>query len=409
MIRLVLLTVLCLMNTGVVWAADVGVVLRMVPEYHEAERDSLFYLPDSYAVFNERISRQTVELNYRRNGLSFLGTAGLTVAEGERADSEGIINELYYDAQVLGQDISFGKKIMSWGVGFGFRPLDVIQREARRRLYFWPLEGTPLLAWEHFSADSAWTLVYANPLRGEATERQDDESLALKYYRLLDQVDLHGVARLSERHKLEVGAGFAHVVSDNLSWHGSFLVQQRYQKTLNALIGDETVLLSAADPTVTQTFDDGIKALLGFSWTWDSGMSFLAETWYDSEGYSEQEWQALQTLTQRQRALLAQNDIPQAAVYGNIAYNMAYFGQPNLLKQNVLLRLSYDGEKLDPTWDVQYTPEDGGWVSTIGLKYEGNRHRLDMGLRRFGGDESAAYRLLPRQWSIFVGWQWAVM
>src|ERR1035438_1910937 len=63
---------------------------------------------------------------------------------------------------------------MSWGVGFGFRPLDVVQRENRRGVNLPPLVGVPVLAVERFTTDAAWTLALTSPGQGAGSDDSRD-------------------------------------------------------------------------------------------------------------------------------------------------------------------------------------------------------------------------------------------
>ncbi|WP_028104409.1 hypothetical protein [Pseudoduganella violaceinigra] len=168
------------------------------------------------------------------------------------------LNELSYDSPLAGGFLSAGKKVMSWDVGYAFRPLDVVQREDRRALNPLALDGIPMLAWEHFNADSATTVVWANPGRGSAASASDqrhDEAIAVRQYRQRGARDEYGVLRLSRRNGIEAGLSFSQVASDALELHASLLWQQHPQH--------------------------GGKALAGFTWTTESKFSVLGEAWTD--------------------------------------------------------------------------------------------------------------------------------
>lgn len=168
------------------------------------------------------------------------------------------LNELSYDGALGSGFLTAGKKVMSWDVGYAFRPLDVVQREDRRALNPLALEGIPMLAWERFDADSATTIVWANPTRGRAasaSRQRDDEAIAIRHYRQRGARDEYAVLRLSRRNGLEAGASFSQVASDGLELHGSLLWQQR--------------------PAHSG------KALAGFTWTTESKLSIIGEMWTD--------------------------------------------------------------------------------------------------------------------------------
>ena len=391
------------------YGEDVAVTLRAIPEYHGARADSPFAAADDLTGFGRNQATGEAELRAKPFDVNLVSTLRTTVAEDSKPDNEIILNELYYDTQVAGQRIGLGKKIMSWDVGFAFRPLDVIQQENRRALFTTTLEGIPQVSWERFGAADAWMVVLANPGNSSEDEPQDDRSLAVKYYRRAEQTDLHAVTRFSQRYRWETGAAFSRVTGEGTELHASVLYQRRYEKQINLLAGQSAVLLAATDPVVTLTYENGVKALLGFTWTGESGWSLLGEAWYDDSAYTHAQWTALADLTRAQSALQSMPGVPVSAIQGNIAWSTQYFDQPNLLRENLLLRLSHRGESrsIDPALDILVTPEDGGWVATASARYEADRFRLDAGYRSYGGPKSAAYRLLPEESVAFVALQYS--
>ena len=132
----------------------------------------------------------------------------------------------------------------------------------------------------------------------------------------------------------------------------------------------------------------------------------MSEAWYDDQAYTPKEWQDLAAFTAKQRRSFS--DISNEAVLSGIADSSRYFQVKNLLRWNSFLRLSYAGETLEPSLDILYTPGDQGYVVTFKINYEGDKHQLSAALRRFGGPADAAYQLLPEQWILWLGWEWAV-
>ena len=182
----------------------------------------------------------------------------LTATRVDGGDARLRVNELAFDHALAGGFMSAGKKVMSWDVGYAFRPLDVVQREDRRALNPLALEGIPMFAWERFDADSATTIVWANPTRGRAASasgQRDDEALAVRHYRQRGARDEYAVLRLSRRNGIEAGASFSQVAGEGLELHASVLWQQRPRH--------------------------GGKALAGFTWTTESKLSIMGEAWTD--------------------------------------------------------------------------------------------------------------------------------
>lgn len=199
-------------------------------------------------------SLQAGELRWQNGPLRAVLTATRIGAGETRLHA----NEFAIDRELAGGFLTAGKKVMGWDVGYAFRPLDVVQREDRRALTPLALEGVPMLAWERFDADSATTIVWANPGRGRApgaAKQRSDEAIAIRHYRQRGARDEYAVLRLSERNGIEAGASFSQVAGAGLELHASLLWQQRPKH--------------------------GGKALAGFTWTTESKFSVVGEAWID--------------------------------------------------------------------------------------------------------------------------------
>ncbi len=390
-----------------VQAGPLDVHYRLLPEYDEDNNESPFRLPESFRASPDRQLRQEVELHVQQGGWNATGTVGALYQAHESTQYDRVLNEFFLDSKVFGQDVTVGKKVLSWGVGLGFRPLDVIQREPRLDRFMSASEGVALLAWQHFDASTEWTAVYANPLRGKDNDARLDESGAGRLFMTLGNLDLQGVVRFNERNRYEAGAGFAWVIGDAWQLHGESLYLNRYGRKINPLATQAGSLLSRSDPIVTETSANGVQALLGFTNSFTGGISWSLEFWYDDEAYTAREWSDLIGLTRRQRALEGRPGVPRAAVLGNVGFSSVYFNSRNLERENAFLRVSYTGDHWEPALEGLYTPEDGGWTTTARLTYQGNRFRFQARLRRFGGAEGSAYRALPTSGSLLLGLAWS--
>lgn len=355
-------------------------------------------------------SRQDLELRLREGGFNAQTTLRWQATEGGKPERHGVANQAYFDGD-LGDGLGFtvGKKVLSWGVGFGFRPLDVVQRENRRDVNPPALVGLPLLALERFSADTAWTLAWVRPgvESGEKAGSDDsrDSALAFHGYRLVDGDDVHAVARLSHRRSFELGLGATRVVGEEWSFHGAALYQRRSSKTLNTL-AENGGLLAASDPMHATPRRNGVKVVAGAQWT-GGPWSILAEAWYDADTYSRAEWQRLDALTARQRTLAGV--APASAIAGNVAWSSRAYRADNLLRENLLLRLAHDnGDGFKAHAELLLTPADGGRVLTLGASHEGDRQRLSIGLRQLGGRSDSAYAQSPLRCIAWIEWRWAL-
>jgi len=365
-------------------------------EYHDVNQKSPYFLGSSLSLKEKYFSaRNDLELRFQWNKIVMQST--LSARKMNKSDSfSSYINQLFYDDKNEYFSWTFGKKVISWGVGHGFRPLDVIQNENKRAVNPPALIGVPLISLEKFSDSSAWSLVWTNPLYGKnESVVNKSESLALRYFRFSENYDFHLVGKFSREKKTEGGFGTTYIINDNASLYGSALYIKRYSKMINYLI-DSGTLYSSDDPMGKVYYSEGLRANIGFQWTGDSGFSVLLESYYDGQAYSKKDWDRLNLLTQNQIAF--SSSIPFRALESNIAWSSYAFTQDNLVRENYLLRLSYDNrDGLKPYVDLLFSPDDGGLLSTISVTYERNNQRFSLGFRNYGGKNNSVFRNVPEK------------
>jgi hypothetical protein len=290
-------------------------------------------------------SRRIVALDARAQ---FAGPMESTIRSvvSARGESDGggsaVLNELSFDRALGAGFVTVGKKVLSWDVGYAFRPLDVVQQQDRRAINAPTLEGVPLLAWEVFDASRALTVVLSNPGRGKAEQPRDDGALALRLYRRNADAarDEYAVLRLSDRNGIEGGLAFSQVEGEALELHGSFLLQQRHDRWI-----------SSAKPH-WQSFAGGGKAMAGMTWTTEGKFSVLAEAWLDRTGAS-------------------------------------------LRQRNVLLRTSQNWDDTELSADVLWMPEDGGRVTSVAFDWKHGPWNISASLRSYGGNAASMVRASP--------------
>lgn len=353
-------------------ADDLSYKTRFIAESHSVRRDSVFAPGLPLTGFGRDRVRVEEELRGKLGPVSLLLTGIAAGQEAQRPNYRIVTNEAYADFASGGNHFTVGRKILSADVGYAFRPIDVIQREQRLQVLAPALTGVPNLAWERFSADEAWSLIYANPGHRQRSDPKADGSLSLRHYRRAGKTDLHAVVRASDRYGLEAGGALSTVPHESVELHGSYLFMKR-----------------------TENNGSASKALAGFTWTWASGWSVLGEAWWDGTAPTASDWKNLSS-----RAGNLQS-IPAA-----LAGLTRMFQAPGYARRNALARVAW----VDPTasgWsasvDLLRTLDDHGYAATAAIAYEADRLRVDAGLRRFGGKEHAAYRLFPERGLLFVG------
>jgi hypothetical protein len=108
---------------------------------------------------------------------------------------------------------------------------------------------------------------------------------------------------------------------------------------------------------------------------------------------------------------LAGQGAPAKAVAGNLAWQSSAFNasgaSASLHRQNLYARLSWTHDAWQPAVDVLWHPADGGRMVTASLVWQGDRVKVEGGLRVNGGPAHAVVRQLPVQKQGYVMGTWA--
>lgn len=389
---------------------DLAWTTRAIAETRSLRDDSVFGAGLPLTSFGRDRARIEQEARGKLGPLNLLATVTASGQQGAKPDTRFVAHEAYVDFTLGGERFSAGRKVLSGDVGYAFRPLDVLQRESRLQLAPPPLTGIPMIAWDNFDTDSAWSLILANPGHGpgnvgSTAAVRDDSSLALRLFRRAASADFHGVARTSARNGLELGAGFAAVPNDALELHGSLLLQQRGERRVPLAAGAGAgQLLDAARALQLESHGRVGKALLGATWTAESGISAMGELWWDGSANSADNWRRLRTNAAARNALRGLPGVPEIAVAGANAASTRIFEQGNLARRGLLARLAWSepAGKWSAAADWMASLDDGGRNLTLSAGYAADKWRLDAGLRAYGGKPDSAFGLLPERRAAFV-------
>ncbi len=323
------------------------------------------------------------------------------------ASSRAAVNELYASGDwggASGLQYSLGRKLVSWDVGYAFRPNDMVAQEERRTLVGSYSRGRPLLQVEHFSAETAWSLVWVNPGRQDG-EGGDEEALALRLYQRAGAWDWHGFARLGREQHASVGAAFSVVASDALELHGSARVNAR-SRVWRA--DPQAALPSPTLPWRREVQSGSSQLLLGGTWTTEAQLSLLLEYWWDSQALSRADWAAWRERSAQltQQALTAPAPL-RAALAGNLAWQAQGFGNSSLQQHNVFARLSWTQGAWSWAGDMLWSPQDGGRIVTGSVAWQGDRWNLQAGLRQWSGPADSVIAQLPTRRLAYASATWA--
>lgn len=343
------------------------------------------------------------ELRASGHGLSATVTLQQQRLEGTAATGKAWVNEWYAATGSGGWQFSAGKRIVAWDVGHAFRPNDVVQQEARRTLLTTTAEGRPLLMAEYFDASTAWSLVAVNPTKPRAQRGAEEPALAARVYQRDGSVDWHGFARYGVHTGGSVGAAAAWVANEALELHASV----RYLNAADSTaIETATTGLVRSNPWADARVRHATQLLAGGTWTNAEQVSVLAEAWWDGTALSDGQWDGWNRRN-RQLTSLVGSPAPTDAVAGNLAWQASAFGAAsNLRRTNLFLRVSWTLDKWQPALDVLYTPADAGRTVTASLGWQGDRVRVDAGLRQYGGPGAAVLAQLPARRVAYLAGTW---
>jgi len=322
--------------------------------------------------------------------------------EGQETENDSRVNELYAASDFGAWQLTLGKRIVGWDVGYGFRPNDVVQQERRRTLLPQTPEGRPLLQLEHFSAEQAAALVWVNP--GHAGEPPDEQrgaaenALAARWYARQGAADVHLFARWGEHTRASAGAALAWVAGDELELHASARALQHHDGwRIDAQAGNTPV---PGNPWAQATLGGASQWLVGASWTGSLQQSLLIEYWIDGSALSDASWDRWQQRNDALAAFGASPGLPTGLVQAtaaNLAWQATPFDTPSLRRDNLFVRLAWQPDRWLLSADALITPADRGRIVTLGVQWQGDRLRLNAAWRSYGGPQDAVIAQLPQR------------
>lgn len=325
-----------------------------------------------------------------------------------------ILAEWYLDTSLDNVELTFGKKRLNWGVGYAQQPLNIITTEARMATGVVVEEGAWLLSAERYTDQGVWTVLAASSKTQQSSASAQPNSVGVRYYQLAGGWDLQALAFTDNINRLRLGGSAVGVLGEQTTVHLTGLWQQRYQRwpALSAsgpLLSQQFINAGLAPPDggntelacdwpQAETAQHGWQWLTGAFFSFPAGLSLLAEYWYDSRAYSRQQWQDLFDLAAGSPQHGDSTDVSQLLQSGQLM-----FSTPNLLAHNLMLYLSYEQPDWQVKADLQWTPQDGGYVLTSRLGWPlAQSGQLEVGNRFYGGPASAVYSQVPNRQEWFL-------
>jgi len=332
---------------------------------------------------------------------------------GGDVKSELIIRELFWQGSLeLGGnqiDVSAGKMRLDWGVGYGYRPLDLFKPYRRNPIGIQVEEGAGVLSFSHFDATGEWTLLatdssWTSQSSNELEQAVKQQGVGARRYGLSGDSEYQLIAYYDDVRKGLLGGSWVTVMDAAWEFHASALYQRKYT---HYSLPDE--LIEASKLT---TRYNGWQALLGLTWASENGHSLILEYWYDSRAWSRSTWQN----SHRRSETLQQN-----LTLAPLRYSYANgYQNANIVQHNMMLHWSFDSSgwanyglsqealtSLTPMMDVLYAPGDGGVIMTPKLSYEwydsgSSQFETELAARFLTGKEASAYQNLPDKYMILL-------
>jgi len=397
-------TVVCIMVLGILMFsakayADYSVSLLLNPQYYSYSPDTLFDVPDSSIEKPKLTSEQTIELTggIQTSSTTYyylLSTINQLSDDGS-SDTEFNVNALFLSHGLNSWELTLGRRISTWGIGYGFRPLDVVQQHDQQTTSLQSITGKNQFALEYFSDMSSWSLLWVNPLQNKDSDDNKSnhqlESVVARYATSRENQDLHALLRYNNENKVQLGLGGIQILTDAISAHGSLLLSQRYQKQIHSLTGQNENFLTTRNPFITKRYNNGLQSLIGLNWSLLSKHNIIMEYWYNDMAYTRQQWNALFELTKAQRALLNQGLAPAASVHDNIAWSASALQTQSLAQHNMMFRWSYDAADWTPTVNTLMSIDDGSSITTLSAIRRYHLFKFEAGLRTFSGHNDTVY------------------
>ncbi|WP_162063118.1 hypothetical protein [Vibrio taketomensis] len=379
-----------------------------VSGYQTERRDSDFITPetDKYAHIDSLLDLQIRSGQW--NGLFALYSQNLyqnhPQAWWTESDHQWIVRELAWQGSLeIGEqniDLTLGKIRLDYGVSYAYRPLDMFKPYRQNPIGLSVEEGSLVATASSFDMDGEWTLLYTNShwtdSDVDAFDRANQQHGAgIRRYGLLGQHEYQLIGYYDDVRHASLGGSWVTVPNQAWEFHTEALWQQQsigYQLPTHPL---QPVMLAENGPAW--------QVLAGFTYSTESGHSFIGEYWFDERAWSKTDWQQAQ---RRAQPLNVQsNTQPLASSY---AQGLNHY---NLTQHNIMLHWSWDTNSwlqwqnntdwewlrdITPTLDLLISPQDGGVIATQWFNYQwidtGNASvDLEFTARFLTGDADSAY------------------
>jgi len=299
-------------------------------------------------------------------------------------------------------DVSLGKLRVDWGVGYGYRVLDLFKPYRQNPVGIVAEEGAGILSISHYDMSGEWTFIATDSSWGQQDQSKLDratkqQGVGVRRYLLVDDSEYQWIGYYDNVRRGLLGGSMVTILDESISVHSSVLWQKRsvgYQ--FNNLY----------QPVSLTEQEHAFQTLVGINWANQIGHNVIAEYWYDSRAWSSSQWQ---------QAITRGNELSGMPDTSTLANSYAQgFQHSNLVQHNVMIHWRWDLEtwtarrssidlnwmrQLEPSLDIMIAVQDGGAIITPRMNYQwidtGEQSaEVEVAARFLTGDSQSAYAQL---------------
>ena len=358
----------------------------MTDNEHQESFNGLLDVQIGYQDWNAVVALKGNDLYYHSN----------LESQDKSAEAELIVSELFWQSSIdianTSLDLQLGKVRVDWGVGYGYRPLDIFTPYRRNPVGIQVEEGAGVASVSYFDNQGEWSLIYTDSSwtqqqGNEIEEQSEQQGIGIRRYALMGDTEYQWVAYYDDVRQGLVGVSVVTVLDAAWEFHGSAVYQSKYLSYQQPNI--------TFSPVTLEKEENAYQALVGFTWANDVGNSIVVEYWYDSRAWGKSDWK-------------------NALTVATPSYQQG-FNQANMVQHNMMFHWSLDPNawstwewsrdiswlsQFTPTFDVLYSPEDNGVIATQWLNYllhdSGDSSiEMELAARFLTGSDDSAYANLP--------------
>ncbi|NOH52159.1 hypothetical protein F0266_04375 [Vibrio coralliilyticus] len=379
-------------------------------------RDSVWFEPHTASHTEQLDALLRVQAEWQSwSGLFAAQSSQLASSNSsDSADNELIVQELFWqgvwETGVLPLDMTLGKIRLDWGVGYGYRPLDLFKPYRRNPVGIQVEEGAGVAMASYFDLSGEWSLLYSDSSwtkqeSSELEQRTEQQGIGLRRYWLTDETEWQAIAYYDDVRQGLIGGSMVSVYDASWAYHASFVYQRDY-------LGFEQQGLYS--PVILANKSSGFQGLVGLNWASQAGNQIIVEYWYDNRAWSKEDWrQGLERATA----------LSESANTDGLSHSYAQaLNHINLVQHNVMFHWGLNPtswsqwqwsknalwlENVEPTFDLLLSPQDGGVIATQWINYsayDSGQTSVDVELaaRFMTGSHDSVYANLSDKRMIFI-------